>query len=79
MFARFSIKSPVTGNSLSAPMDFNLMFKTSIGPGGALTGSATPTPMNIISKPQLFLSVQVSEARDGAGNLCQFQETPRVQ
>ena len=38
MFTRFSIRAPVTGNSVSPPMDFNLMFKTSIGPGGTTTG-----------------------------------------
>ena len=39
MFSRFSITAPVTGNLLSPPMDFNLMFKTSIGPGGNIAGS----------------------------------------
>ena len=38
MFTRFSVTAPVTGNPLSQPMDFNLMFKTSIGPGGTTAG-----------------------------------------
>lgn len=35
---RFNIKSPTTGNDLSAPVDFNMMFATSIGPTGDLPG-----------------------------------------
>ena len=35
---KYQIKSPVTGNALSEPMEFNLMFNTSIGPTGQLKG-----------------------------------------
>ena len=35
---QFNIKSPVTGNDISDPMEFNLMFATSIGPTGTLKG-----------------------------------------
>lgn len=42
MFTRFSVTAPVTGNPLSQPMDFNLMFKTSIGPGGTTAGFLRP-------------------------------------
>lgn len=35
---KFNIKSPVTGNDISDPIDFNLMFATSIGPTGQLKG-----------------------------------------
>ena len=35
---KFNMKSPVTGNDLSDPMEFNLMFGTSIGPTGQLKG-----------------------------------------
>ena len=34
----FNMKSPVTNNDLTDPMEFNLMFSTSIGPTGALKG-----------------------------------------
>lgn len=38
----FSMKSPVTGNDLSEPMEFNLMFQTMIGPTGTLKGFLRP-------------------------------------
>ena len=31
---RFEIKAPLSGNDLSDPIEFNLMFATSIGPTG---------------------------------------------
>ena len=36
------IKSPETGNDLSEPYEFNLMFPTPIGPGGYLQGYLRP-------------------------------------
>ena len=38
LFVKYSVKSPITGNDLSAPISFNLMFQTSIGPGGNMQG-----------------------------------------
>merc|ERR550534_1970888 len=38
----FSIKSPVTNNDLSEPIEFNLMFQTNIGPSGAVKGFLRP-------------------------------------
>ena len=35
---KYELKSPSTGNELSDPMEFNLMFSTSIGPSGAVKG-----------------------------------------
>jgi len=35
---KYNMKSPVTGNDLTEPMEFNLMFSTFIGPGGNLKG-----------------------------------------
>ena len=35
----YDMKSPVTGNDLTEPLDFNLMFATSIGPTGQVKGS----------------------------------------
>merc|ERR1712071_387130 len=38
----FKMKSPLTGNELSEPMEFNLMFSTSIGPTGLMKGFLRP-------------------------------------
>lgn len=38
LFVKYNVKSPTTGNDLTAPISFNLMFQTSIGPGGNMTG-----------------------------------------
>lgn len=35
---RFNMKSPTTGNDLSDPIEFNLMFGTQIGPTGLVKG-----------------------------------------
>uniref|UniRef100_A0A672G7X4 Glycine--tRNA ligase n=1 Tax=Salarias fasciatus TaxID=181472 RepID=A0A672G7X4_SALFA len=42
LFVKFSVKSPSTGNELTAPISFNLMFQTSIGPGGNMPGYLRP-------------------------------------
>jgi len=39
---KYDMKSPLTGNDLSDPMEFNLMFSTSIGPSGNLKGYLRP-------------------------------------
>ena len=36
---KYGIKATATGNDLTKPFAFNLMFGTKIGPSGALTGS----------------------------------------
>ena len=38
----FDIKSPMSGNDLSEPIDFNLMFQTEIGPTGMTKGFLRP-------------------------------------
>ncbi|XP_005092204.1 glycine--tRNA ligase [Aplysia californica] len=38
----YNMKSPITGNDLTDPIDFNLMFATSIGPTGQLKGFLRP-------------------------------------
>lgn len=35
---KFNMKSPITGNELTEPMEFNLMFATEIGPSGLVKG-----------------------------------------
>ncbi|XP_060681636.1 glycine--tRNA ligase [Hemiscyllium ocellatum] len=42
LFVKYNVKSPVTGNDLSPPVSFNLMFQTSIGPGGNMPGYLRP-------------------------------------
>lgn len=42
IFQKYEIKSPETGNDLSEPYEFNLMFPTPIGPGGYLQGYLRP-------------------------------------
>lgn len=39
---QYTIKSPTTGSELSEPMDFNLMFDTSIGPASKIKGFLRP-------------------------------------
>lgn len=39
---KFNIKSPLTKNDLSEPMEFNLMFATQIGPSGLIKGYLRP-------------------------------------
>merc|ERR1719244_1178330 len=38
----YGMKSPVTGNELSEPIEFNLMFQTHIGPSGTVKGFLRP-------------------------------------
>ncbi|XP_056594311.1 glycine--tRNA ligase [Triplophysa dalaica] len=42
LFVQYNVKSPITGNDLSPPISFNLMFQTSIGPSGNMTGYLRP-------------------------------------
>lgn len=39
---KFNMKSPITQNDLSEPMEFNLMFATQIGPTGLIKGFLRP-------------------------------------
>ncbi|CAH1105236.1 unnamed protein product [Psylliodes chrysocephalus] len=39
---KFSMKSPLTGNELTEPIEFNLMFATQIGPSGLIKGFLRP-------------------------------------
>ncbi|KAM4606044.1 glycine--tRNA ligase [Polymixia lowei] len=42
LFVKYNVKSPSTGNDLTPPTSFNLMFQTSIGPGGNTPGYLRP-------------------------------------
>ncbi|CAH1998824.1 unnamed protein product [Acanthoscelides obtectus] len=39
---KFNMKSPLTGNDLTEPIEFNLMFATQIGPSGLIKGFLRP-------------------------------------
>lgn len=39
---KFNIKSPLTKNELSEPIEFNLMFGTQVGPSGLVKGFLRP-------------------------------------
>lgn len=39
---KFNMKSPLTGNDLTEPIEFNLMFGTQIGPSGLVKGFLRP-------------------------------------
>ena len=38
LFIKYKINAPLTGNDLSSPVEFNLMFGTGIGPGNGIPG-----------------------------------------
>jgi len=42
LMREFNVVSPITGNPLSPPMEFNLMFSTLIGPSGVVKGFLRP-------------------------------------
>lgn len=42
MLTAYGVKAPETGNELSQPFPFNLMFKTSIGPRSDQVGYLRP-------------------------------------
>lgn len=42
LLSKYNAKSPITGNDLSPPIPFNLMFQTSIGPSGMSPGWVSP-------------------------------------
>lgn len=39
---KYEMKSPITNNDLTDPMEFNLMFATQIGPTGLIKGYLNP-------------------------------------
>lgn len=39
---KYNMKAPLTGNDLTDPVGFNLMFSTSIGPAGNIKGYLRP-------------------------------------
>lgn len=42
VLSKYGIKSPISGNDLTEPIEFNLMFSTQIGPSGLIKGYLRP-------------------------------------
>ncbi|XP_076642681.1 glycine--tRNA ligase [Halictus rubicundus] len=42
ILSKFNMKSPISGNDLTEPIEFNLMFGTQIGPSGLIKGYLRP-------------------------------------
>lgn len=53
---KFSVKSPATGNDLTDPVEFNLMFDTQVGPSSLLKGYANRFFLKKKIKKQLLMS-----------------------
>ena len=58
LFEKYDVKAALTGNDVTTPMEFNLMFKTSIGPGSGVAGYAS-----VFSTFNYFILYIVSYAR----------------
>ena len=76
----FNIKSPLTGNELSDPMEFNLMFQASNScfittTFGILIFAFPPTDAHRAN----WFEQGFPPSRDRAGDLCQLQATARIQ
>lgn len=54
MIQKFDVKSPLTGNDLSSPMEFNLMFDTQIGPSSMIKGFVASI-LNFVKKIHFLL------------------------
>ena len=56
---KYNMKSPVTGNDLTDPLEFNLMFATSIGPTGQIKGQVKDDlrNRNMVSQFQFFFQI----------------------
>lgn len=88
LFVKYNVKSPTTGNELTPPMSFNLMFQTSIGPGGNMPGWNFNKELRITFPSCCLICIigrcfkiilQLSEAWNCSGNLPQLQASAGVQ
>ena len=43
LISKYDAKASMTGNDLTDPVEFNLMFATSIGPSGLIPGWVSPS------------------------------------
>ena len=64
------LKSPSSGNDLSDPIDFNLMFQTEIGPTGMTKGYLRPeTAQGNFSKENHIHITRIFIERCGKGTI----------
>lgn len=57
---KFNMKSPLTGNDLTEPIEFNLMFGTQIGPSGLIKGYAHSINLTLLLKKKRITTLQFS-------------------
>ncbi|KAI1293557.1 Glycine--tRNA ligase, mitochondrial 1 [Halotydeus destructor] len=78
---KYNIKSPLTNNELSEPVDFNLMFSTQIGPGSGVKGFLRPeTAQGIFVNFKRLLDFNQGKLPFGAaqiGNAFRNEISPR--
>ena len=78
---KFDMKAPLTGNVLSEPVEFNLMFSTSIGPSGQVKGFLRPeTAQGIFVNFKRLLEFNQGKLPFGAaqiGNAFRNEISPR--
>lgn len=55
LIQKFDVKSPTTGNDLTEPVEFNLMFDTQVGPSSLIKGYVDSLFLNISKTIILFL------------------------
>jgi glycyl-tRNA synthetase len=67
---KFAMKAPVSGNDLSEPIEFNLMFETHIGPSGAIKGFLRPETAQVSTFYFYFLKVYFKNLM--SGHVCQL-------
>ncbi len=69
LIRKYDIRSPESGNEVSEPIEFNLMFESSIGPTGQVKGYLRPR------RPRVTLSTSsVFSSSTTAASLCQCSD-----
>jgi glycyl-tRNA synthetase (class II) len=53
LIVELGIKATLTGNDLTPPFEFNLMFQTMIGPTGTVQGFLRPEPIQMLWRQHL--------------------------
>ncbi|XP_053203910.1 glycine--tRNA ligase-like [Panonychus citri] len=78
---KFNMKAPLTGNDLTEPIEFNLMFSTQIGPSGHIKGFLRPeTAQGIFVNFKRLLEFNQGKLPFGAaqiGNAFRNEISPR--
>ena len=73
---KHKIVNPLTGNQLTQPVEFNLMFESNIGPTGQIKGYEARGLAVIQAEVQCS---QLSTPRDSPGSFRQLLPTTRIQ